>query len=174
MQLSYEYRGLRVGVPVSKFYSIKGTPPLFGTPPQDFPPPPSPPLAPHPMSPLHPTLDPRIPSLGPLPSGPPPGFPPSGPGGCQVVDIPNALKQPSQFQIATLKNSLKTSHKETYISAVRRQIRETCPFNIYGRIIFKSRSGCAYYYSLLAYKKNKTLLWENSRLSLERDWENTM
>ena len=85
--------------------------------------------------------------------------------------VPNALKQPSQLQIATLKNSLKTCYKDTYNNAVRRQIRETCPFNIYGRIIFKSKSGCAYYYSLLIHKKNKTLLWENSRLSLERDWE---
>ena len=85
--------------------------------------------------------------------------------------IPNARKQPSQFQIASLKNSLKKHYKYEYNNAVRQQIRETCPFNIYGRIIFKSKSGCAYYYSLLNHKRNKTLLWENSRLSFERDWE---
>ena len=53
----------------------------------------------------------------------------------------------------------------------KRPIREPCPFNINGRIIFRTKSGCAYYYSLLNHKLNKTLLWENSRLSLERDWE---
>ena len=85
--------------------------------------------------------------------------------------IPNAQKQPTQFQIASLKSSLKPHFKDVYNNAVRRQLRETCPFNIYGRIIFRTKSGCAYYYSLLNHKMNKTLLWENSRLSLERDWE---
>ena len=33
------------------------------------------------------------------------------------------------------------------------------------------KKGCAYYYSLLSHKNNKTLLWENSRKSLEKDWE---
>merc|ERR1712239_1676 len=85
--------------------------------------------------------------------------------------VPNALKQPSQAQNFSLKNSLKTCFKDIYKNAVRRQIRDTCLFNIYGRIIFKCKTGCAYYYSLLNHKKNKTLLWENSRLSLERDWQ---
>ena len=85
--------------------------------------------------------------------------------------VPNALKQPSQAQNVSLKNSLKTCFKDIYKNAVRRQIRDTCLFNIYGRIIFKSKTGCAYYYSLLNHKKNKTLLWENSRLSIERDWQ---
>ena len=52
-----------------------------------------------------------------------------------------------------------------------RQIRETNPFNIYGRIVYKSKKGSSYYYQLLAYKHNKTLLWEKSRIALERDWE---
>ena len=54
-----------------------------------------------------------------------------------------------------------------------RQTRETCPFNIYGRIVYKAKKGSAYYYTLLSYKHNKTLLWEKSRISLERDWEKT-
>ena len=33
------------------------------------------------------------------------------------------------------------------------------------------KKGWAYYYSLLSHKNNKTLLWEKSRKSLERDWE---
>ena len=36
---------------------------------------------------------------------------------------------------------------------------------------FQIKKGCAYYYSLLSHKNNKTLLWENSRKSLEKDWE---
>ena len=85
--------------------------------------------------------------------------------------IQNAQRQPSQFQIGSLKNCLKPSFKTIYNDAVKWQLRETCPFNIYGRIIFRTKSGCAYFYSLLNHKLNKTLLWENSRLSLERDWE---
>ena len=60
---------------------------------------------------------------------------------------------------------------EEYKIADLRQTPETCPFNIYGRIVFKSKKGCAYNYSLLSYKSNKTLLWEKSRKSLEKDWE---
>ena len=37
--------------------------------------------------------------------------------------------------------------------------------------MYKAKKGSAYYYTLLAHKHNKTLLWEKSRLSLERDWE---
>ena len=37
--------------------------------------------------------------------------------------------------------------------------------------MYKTKSGCSYFYSLLNFKANKTLLWEKSRLSLERDWE---
>merc|ERR1712082_202460 len=85
--------------------------------------------------------------------------------------VPNALKQPSQNQSESLKNSLKTCFKEIYNNAVRQQTRDICSFNTYGRIIFKSKTGCAYYYSLLNHKKNKTLLWESSRLSIERDWQ---
>ena len=33
------------------------------------------------------------------------------------------------------------------------------------------KKGCAYFYSLLSHKSNKTLLWEKSRKSLEKDWE---
>ena len=60
---------------------------------------------------------------------------------------------------------------DTYKTADMRQIRETCPFNIYGRIVYKSKKGSAYYYTLLSHKYNKTLLWEKSRISLGRDWE---
>ncbi len=51
--------------------------------------------------------------------------------------VPKALKQPSQAQNVSLKNSLKTCFKDIYKNAVRRQIRDTCHFNMYGRIIFK-------------------------------------
>ena len=37
--------------------------------------------------------------------------------------------------------------------------------------MYKAKKGSAYYYTLLSYKHNKTLLWEKSRISLERDWE---
>ena len=86
--------------------------------------------------------------------------------------IPNARKQPSQIQIASLKTSLKTCYKDIYNSAVRRQIRYTCPFNIYGRIIFRSKTDCAYYYSLLNHKKNKTLLWETQDYHLREIGKN--
>ena len=33
------------------------------------------------------------------------------------------------------------------------------------------KSGCSFFYSLLNFKASKTLLWETSRLSLEKDWE---
>ena len=60
---------------------------------------------------------------------------------------------------------------DIYKSAGKRRLCETYPFIIYGRVIFKTSSGCSYYYSLLNFKSNKTLLWDKSRLSLERDWE---
>ena len=85
--------------------------------------------------------------------------------------IKHARRQPSLFQISSLKNCLKPSFTNIHRNAENRQLRETCPFNIYGRIVFKTKSGCSYYYSLLNFKSNKTLLWEKSRLSLERDWE---
>ena len=65
---------------------------------------------------------------------------------------------------------IKTSFNEEYKTADLRQTRETCPFNLYGRIVSKSKKGCAYYYPLLSQKPNKTLLWENSRKSLEKEW----
>ena len=62
------------------------------------------------------------------------------------------------FQLYDIKNRTKSSFTDEYKIADLRQTRETCPFNIYGRIIFKSKKGCAYYYSLLSHKNNKTLL----------------
>ena len=59
---------------------------------------------------------------------------------------------------------------DTYKNTDHKRIRDICPFNIYGRIVYKMESGCLDFYSLLNYKGNKTLLWEKSRLSLERDW----
>jgi hypothetical protein len=85
--------------------------------------------------------------------------------------IKNARRQPSLFQISTLKNRVKPSYISIHKNAECRQLRETCPFNIYGRIVYKTKKGCSYYYSLLNFKPNKTLLWEKSRMSLERDWE---
>ena len=85
--------------------------------------------------------------------------------------IKNARRQPVFYQLQNIKNCLKTSFMDTYKTADMRQIRETCPFNIYGRIVYKSKEGSAYYYTLLSYKCNKTLLWGKSRISLERDWE---
>ena len=88
--------------------------------------------------------------------------------------IPNGLKQPSQLQITTLKKSLKTGYNEIYNNAVRKQIRETCPFNIYGRIIFRSKSGCAYYYSILAYKKIRPYYGKTPDSQLKEIGKNTM
>ena len=68
---------------------------------------------------------------------------------------------------------LKTSFIDIYKTADLRQTHETCPFNIYRRIVYKAKKGSAYYYSLLTYKNNKTLIWEKSHISLERDWEKT-
>ena len=62
-------------------------------------------------------------------------------------------------------------HLLIYKTEDLRQTWGTCPFNIYGRIVYKANKGSAYYYLLLSYKNNKTLLWEKSRISLERDWE---
>ena len=79
--------------------------------------------------------------------------------------------QPVFYQLQTIKNVLKPSFIDIFKTADLRQTRETCPFNIYGRIVYKAKKGSAYYYTLLAHKHNKTLLWEKSRISLERDWE---
>ena len=87
--------------------------------------------------------------------------------------IKNARRQPVFYQLQNIKNCIKTSFIDIYKAADLRQTRETCPFNIYGRIVYKAKKGSAYYYSLLSYKNNKTLLWEKSRISLERDWEKT-
>lgn len=86
------------------------------------------------------------------------------------VFVKNAHRQPNQFQISFLKNSLKSLYLDIYKNADQKQICETCPFNIYSRIIFKTKSVCSHYYSLLNCKANKTLLWEKARISLERDW----
>ena len=85
--------------------------------------------------------------------------------------IKNARRQPVFYQLPTIKNLLKPTFLDIYKAADLRQTRETCPFNIYGRIVHKSKKGSAYYYSLLSYEHNKTLLWEKSRIALERDWE---
>ena len=85
--------------------------------------------------------------------------------------VKNALKQPSSFQFNALKNQLKPSFLDTHKLTDHWWIRETSPFNIYGKIIYKSESWCSYFYKLPNFKANKTLLWEKSRLSLERDWE---
>ena len=37
--------------------------------------------------------------------------------------------------------------------------------------MYKTKSGCSYFYNILNFKANKTLLWEKSRLSLEKDCE---
>ena len=85
--------------------------------------------------------------------------------------IKNAQLQPSSLQYIVLKNQFKRSLMDTYSLADKNKIRDNSPFNIYGRIVFKLRSGCSYFYRLLNFKANKTLLWETSRLSLEKDWE---
>ena len=85
--------------------------------------------------------------------------------------IKNARRQPVFYQLQSIQDALKPTFQDLYKSADMRQIRETNPFNIYGRIVYKSKKGSAYYYTLLAYKHNKTLLWEKSRIALERDWE---
>ena len=58
---------------------------------------------------------------------------------------------------------------DTYKHTDQKRIRDVCPFNIYGKIVYK-KFGCSYFYNLLNFKANKTLLWEKSILSLERDW----
>ena len=76
--------------------------------------------------------------------------------------IKNARRQPVFYQLQTIKNCLKPSFIDTYKTADLRQTRETCPFNIYGRIVYKAKKGSAYYYTLLSYKHNKKLLWEKN------------
>ena len=85
--------------------------------------------------------------------------------------VKNALKQPSSFEFAALKNQFKKSLLGIFRDANYKKMKDVCQFNIYWRIIYKSKSVCSYYYRHLNYKKNKTLLWEKSRLSLESDWE---
>ena len=85
--------------------------------------------------------------------------------------IKSAHRQPVFYQLQNIKNCIKTSFIDIYKTADLRQTRETCPFNIYGRIAYKAKKGSAYYYSLLSYKNNKTLPWDKSGISLERDWE---
>ena len=85
--------------------------------------------------------------------------------------VKNTRRQPSSFQLSSLKTHLKVLYLDIHKQADQKQISEICPFNIYGRIVHKTKSGCSFYYSLLNFKANKTLLWEKSRLSLERDWE---
>ena len=85
--------------------------------------------------------------------------------------IKNARRQPLFYQLQNIKNCIKTSFIDIYKAADLRQTWETCPFNIYGRIVYKAKKSSTYYYWLLSYKNNKTLLWEKSRISLERDLE---
>ena len=82
----------------------------------------------------------------------------------------NARRQPVFYQLQRIKTCIKTSFIDKYKTGDLRKTRETCPFNIYGRIVYKAKKGSAYYYSLLSYKNNKILLWEKSQISLERDW----
>ena len=51
--------------------------------------------------------------------------------------VQNARRQPVFFQLYDIKNRTKSSFTDEYKTADLRQTRETCPFNIYGRIIFK-------------------------------------
>ena len=53
--------------------------------------------------------------------------------------IKNARRQPVFYQLQNIKNHLKSSFMSIYKTADMRQIRETCPFNIYGRIVYKSK-----------------------------------
>ena len=76
--------------------------------------------------------------------------------------VKNARRQPVFYQLQNIKNSTKSSFIDIYNTADLRQTRETCPFNIYGRIVYKAKKGSAYYYLLLLYKSNKTMLWEKS------------
>ena len=74
--------------------------------------------------------------------------------------IKKAHRQPVFYQLQNIKNCLKTSFIDTYKAADLRQTRGTCPFNIYGRTVYKAKKGSSYYYTLLSYKHNKSLLWE--------------
>ena len=89
----------------------------------------------------------------------------------EQVHVKNALRQPSSLQYCALKNHIKPSFMDTYKHTDQKRICDTCPFNIYGKIVYKRKSGCSYFYSILNFKANKTLLWEKSRISLEKDWE---
>ena len=81
------------------------------------------------------------------------------------VHIKNALKQPSSFQFVALKKLFKVAFMDTFRQADYRKLCDTCAFNIYGHIVYKTKSGCSYFYCLLSYKKNTTMLWEESSLS---------
>ena len=79
----------------------------------------------------------------------------------------NARRQPVFYQLYDIKNCTKTLLIDVYNYADLRQTREICPFNIYGKIVYKAKKGSAFYYSLLSFKNYKTLLWEKSQISLE-------
>ena len=50
---------------------------------------------------------------------------------------------------------------DTFLDADYKKLKDVCPFNIYGRIVYKTRSGWSYYYKLLNYKKIKPYFGEN-------------
>ena len=51
--------------------------------------------------------------------------------------VQNAWRQPVFFQLYDIKTCTKSLFTAEYTTADLKQTRETCPFNIYGRIIFK-------------------------------------
>ena len=59
--------------------------------------------------------------------------------------IKNAQLQPTSFQYTALKKQFKRSLMDTYSLADKNKIRDNSPFNIYGRIVFKLKSGCSYF-----------------------------
>ena len=85
------------------------------------------------------------------------------------VHIKNALKQPSSLQYSALKNHIKPSFRDIYKSADTKRLQDNCPFNIYGPIVYKTKSRCSHFYKILNFKANKTLLWE----SRDSPWKET-
>ena len=84
--------------------------------------------------------------------------------------IKNARRQPVLYQLQNIKNSLKASFIDTYKTADLRQTRDTCPFNINGRIVYKVKTGSAYTFVI---QTQQDASMEKSRISLEKDWEKT-
>ena len=86
-------------------------------------------------------------------------------------------KKPLEMELLALKNSIEEKLTRLRVRAFGNRpelgIRELRPalnlFNIYGRIVFKKRKGCAHYYKFLNNSRMKYDCWSNAWLTYEND-----